>query len=81
LLEATWRLTGTGYVVRCEIPRSAIGDRDARDFMLDVIVNEISPDRERRRGQLVLSGARGEWVYLRGDRQDSSRALPFRISE
>jgi hypothetical protein len=63
------------------VPRVAIGDGDARDFSLDVIVNEMSPDRERRRGQLVLSGGHGEWVYLRGDRQDPDRALSFRISE
>jgi hypothetical protein len=77
-LRATWRTTSQGWQMRIEIPRrsslagSAIG--------LDVLVNEISADRERRRGQLVSSGARGEWVYLRGDRQDSSRYVPFEIA-
>lgn len=33
----------------------------------DVVVNERPPDRERRRGQLVLSGG-GGFGYLRGDR-------------
>jgi len=33
----------------------------------DLIVNERPPDRERRRGQLVLSGG-GGFGYLRGDR-------------
>lgn len=80
-LSASWRPTAAGYVIRCLVPRVAIGDADARDFTLDVIVNEIPPDRERRRGQLVLSGGRGEWVYLRGDRQEPTRALPFRIAE
>jgi hypothetical protein len=28
----------------------------------------MAPDRERRRGQLVLGGGPGEFVYLRGDR-------------
>jgi hypothetical protein len=46
---------------------------------LDVLVNETAPGRERRRGQLVLSGAHGEFVYLRGDRHDRNRLLPFMI--
>jgi len=48
---------------------------------LDVVVNEKPADRERRRGQLVLSGARGEFVYLRGDRHDKERLLPLRIDD
>jgi hypothetical protein len=32
--------------------------------------------RERRRGQLVLSGGNG-WAYLRGDRQDSGQLIPM----
>ena len=48
---------------------------------LDVLVNETAPDRERRRGQLVLSGARGEFVYLRGDRHDPARMLWFRFPD
>ena len=31
--------------------------------------------RERRRGQLVLSGARGESAYLRGARQPETHAF------
>ena len=46
-------------------------------FRLDVLVNEIAPGRERRRGQLVLSGARGERAYLRGDRQPVASFLEF----
>jgi hypothetical protein len=42
---------------------------------LDVLVNETAPGRERRRGQLVLSGARGEFVYLRGDRHDPASVV------
>jgi hypothetical protein len=36
------------------------------------MVNEISRDRERRRGQLVLSGGSGEFIYLQGDRPRGS---------
>ena len=44
---------------------------------LDVLVNETVAGRERRRGQLVLSGAAGEFAYLAGDRHDPARLLPF----
>ena len=45
---------------------------------MDVIVNEMPSGRERRRGQLVLSGARtGERVYLLGDRHRVERHLTF----
>jgi hypothetical protein len=57
-----------------------IGDAGARGsspIELDVIVNETAPGRERRRGQLVMSGAAGEFAYLAGDRHDPARLLPF----
>jgi hypothetical protein len=40
-------------------------------------VNETTAQRERRRGQLVMSGASGEFVYLRGDRHDPARLIPL----
>ncbi len=46
---------------------------------LDACVNVRPPGRERRVGQLVASGGRGEWVYLRGDRQPRDRALLLRL--
>jgi hypothetical protein len=57
------------------IPRARL----APDFAIDVLINDMFPDRERRRGQLVLSGARGERVYLRGDRQPLDRFLRVRV--
>jgi hypothetical protein len=48
---------------------------------LDVLVNDAPTGRERRRGQLVLSGARGEFVYLRGDRHDPGRLLHILITD
>ena len=80
-LEASARLTPDGWVLRAAMPRAALVSGGAGDFTLDLIVNEISPDRARRRGQLVLSGGRDEWIYLRGDRQDAARALPFCLPE
>ena len=80
-VSASWRRTGTGYQLLIRIARRYLGGPGARDFTLDVLVNETSPERERRRGQLVLSGARDEWVYLRGDRQDVARFLPMHIGD
>jgi hypothetical protein len=36
---------------------------------VQVVVNDMAPERTRRRGQLVLSGRVGEHIYLRGDRE------------
>jgi hypothetical protein len=50
---------------------------DSAPIAVDVIVNETAPGRERRRGQLVMSGANGEFAYLAGDRHDPARLLQF----
>jgi hypothetical protein len=71
--RAEWRDTADGYVMNVELPH------DAREVDLDVVVNETTRDRERRRGQLVLSGAEDEFVYLRGDRHDADRLITFRL--
>jgi hypothetical protein len=71
LNEAAWRRTAHGYEMRIVLaPR-------ADSFSMDVVVNETVSGRERRRGQLVMSGARGEFVYLRGDRHDAARLIPM----
>ncbi|HKH92571.1 MAG TPA: heparinase II/III family protein [Gemmatimonadaceae bacterium] len=74
-LEATWRMRGYGYVLSVEVELPA----GVSEIGVDVLVNEISPGRTRRRGQLVLSGARGEFVYLRADRHERERLLRFAI--
>jgi hypothetical protein len=66
-----------GYEIRFTIARSALSQL----FAVDVLVNEMSADRQRRRGQLVLSGARGDRVYLRGDRQPLEHFIPLRLPE
>ncbi len=78
-VHATWAPTSSGYGLRITIPQNELTQREP--ILGDVIVNETLPGRERRRGQLVLSGARGEWVYLRGDRQDSSRFFNFVVAD
>jgi hypothetical protein len=50
---------------------------EAVPLQLDLVVNETTAGRERRRGQLVLSGAAGEFAYLAGDRHDPDRLLRF----
>jgi len=67
------------WVARIAIPLGALGDASPYFIALGVTINEIAPGRERRRGQLVLGGAEGEWVYLRGDRDDPSKLIPIVI--
>jgi hypothetical protein len=76
-VSARWRPTQSGYAITAEVVLPA-GTTEAS---LDVIVNETAPGRERRRGQLVLSGARRDFVYLRGDRHDVARLLRFTIAD
>jgi hypothetical protein len=67
--------SGWSLSARVELPPGST------DVALDLIVNEIAPGRARRRGQLVLSGANGEFIYLRGDRHDRERLLHFTLPD
>src|SRR5204863_359621 len=64
-LTATWARTGTGYrmVASFDIGRPM---RRGDQFLVNTVINRMHSGRERRAGQLVLSGDAG-WVYLRGD--------------
>ncbi len=77
--KARWRETADGYEMRIEIPLGDAAENAVHALRMDVIINETIPGRERRRGQLVMSGARGEFVYLRGDRHDPARLIPLEI--
>mgnify|MGYP002778002633 CR=1 FL=1 len=72
-----WHATPAGWVASLVLDWPT--DR-ASDVLLDLCVNVRPPGRERRVGQLVASGGRGEWIYLRGDRQPRDRALVFRLA-
>ncbi len=74
LLSAIWEPTALGFELDIAIP--LIG-QDL--FALGLLVNETIQGRQRRRGQLALSGGRGEFVYLKGDRLDPRRLLHFRV--
>ena len=77
-LTTEWKRTTDGWAMRVGIPRSSIPANIAGEFRMEIIINERSPDRQRRRGQLVLSGG-GSFGYLRGDRSDPAHAGIFRL--
>jgi hypothetical protein len=74
-IEARWERSSTGYRIFVTLPG------DTPPFAIDVVVNERPRSRDRRRGQLVMSGAAGEFVYLRGDRHEPERLITLRISD
>jgi hypothetical protein len=78
-IRATWQRSDRGYTIRASLPLTPFADCLDQPFGLAIIVNEMCPDRERRRGQLVLGGAAGEFVYLQGDRCAVDRHLQFQI--
>ncbi|MEJ7810445.1 MAG: hypothetical protein WKG32_08570, partial [Gemmatimonadaceae bacterium] len=78
-VSASWTLVTGGFAVRFSVPLSALGPGPDHHFSADVLINDMSPDRERRRGQLVLSGGAGDFVYLQGDRQSPARFLHFHV--
>ncbi len=76
-VSASWTTSEGGYALRARValpPGTATAG-------VDVLVNDVAPGRERRRGQLVMSGARGEFVYLRGDRHDPERLVRISLAD
>lgn len=80
-LRTYWEPTTRGYSVRMTVDLSALGADVTKSLKLGVVVNEMTRDRERRRGQLVMGGRAGEFVYLRGDRLAADDLLDFRIAD
>ncbi|HEX5970337.1 MAG TPA: heparinase II/III family protein [Gemmatimonadaceae bacterium] len=76
-LDAGWREVEDGWELEATIGLPG----NVTDVGFDLLVNETAPGRARRRGQLVLSGADGEFVYLRGDRHDATRLLRFALPD
>ena len=67
-----WKSVDGGWSMRLTWRRDVLPlDRGGR-FAFDLVVNERPPDRERRRGQLVLSGG-GRFGYLAGNRRAAER--------
>jgi hypothetical protein len=77
-LSAGWKRTGDGYrmMVFFDVGRT-IHRRDR--FLANLVINRMQPGRQRRVGQLVLSGDAG-WVYLRGDRESPDGAVLLEIT-
>ena len=75
--SAKWRALESGYELRIELalPVRVVGSEYPLD--VDLVVNETAVERQRRRGQLVMSGSGDEFVYLRGDRHDATRLIPL----
>jgi hypothetical protein len=71
-----WARVGNGYQMHIMLPVAP----GVETLRMDVLINEMPRGRARRRGQFVLGGARGEFVYLRGDRNGAPRYLDFRLS-
>lgn len=69
-----------GWAMRLQVLVSAIPQQPDGTFAMEIIVNERPARRQRRRGQLVLSGG-GGFAYLRGDRSDSALAHRFRLPQ
>jgi hypothetical protein len=75
-LAASWTPIEGGWRIVLELDWDRVR---APRITLDACINVRPPDRERRCGQLVLGGGRGEWVYLRGDRQPRDHARVFSL--
>ena len=75
-VTAGWARTPDGYTmtVRVDLRRDAGKSR----IPFNVVVNQMFPGRQRRAGQLVLSGG-GGWVYLRGDREPPETAAVLEV--
>ncbi len=77
-LSGEWCRTSGGYRVLAVYEAGehfVTGER----FAVNVVVNEMKPDRERRAGQLALAGG-GGWVYLKGDRESPDVAAIAEVS-
>lgn len=74
-----WRPWQQGWETRLELALPGLATQQEYNVDVDLLINETVAGRERRRGQLVASGAAGEFVFLRGDRHDPQRLLPLVI--
>jgi hypothetical protein len=82
-VRATPRATNDGWAMTIEWARTALEPmghiaQAQCSLPFDLVVNERPPERERRRGQLALTGG-GGFGYLRGDRHASAHPLVLRF--
>lgn len=72
-VTGTWQPSDGGYRIILRIAVS-VALEPRTTFLANLVVNEMYPDRQRRAGQLALSGGGGS-VYLRGDREPPDTAV------
>jgi hypothetical protein len=70
--DVKWAATGHGWAMRLRWPLQTVPTDAAGAVAFELVVNERPPARERRRGQLVLSGG-GGFGYLAGPRRPVDR--------
>jgi Heparinase II/III-like protein len=70
-ISASYRVQPNAFLINFTLP----WPESEPEFVVDACINECPPDRERRRGQLVMSGARGAFAYLLGARQSDAHAF------
>ena len=72
-VRGRWTRTDLGYVVTLQLDNDGFAaQRSGTTIGFDLLINEMQPGRLRRAGQLAWSGG-GGWIYLRGDRHDTSQ--------
>jgi hypothetical protein len=72
-VQGAWSRTELGYVVTLRLDDDGFAAQSTGSTIgFDLLVNEMRPGRLRRAGQLAWSGG-GGWIYLRGDRHDTSQ--------
>jgi hypothetical protein len=71
-LRSAWREVSDGWTMRLLFDRATLPVDTTGALLFELALNERPPDRERRRGQLVLSGG-GGFGYLMGDRRPVNR--------
>jgi hypothetical protein len=62
-----WQRTADGYRILIAVDAGRVLEPGTA-FQMNLVVNEMYPNRSRRAGQLALAGG-GGFVYLRGDRE------------
>ena len=72
-VTATWEPRRDGYIMRIQVDVGRDLRRGDR-VPFNLVVNQMTPGRQRRAGQLAFSGG-GGWVYLRGDRESPESAV------
>ncbi len=72
--RVAWTAMPDGWAMRLQWLRASLPLDAEQAFYFELVVNERPPDRERRRGQLVLSGG-GGYGYLVGNRRPTDRVV------